>query len=121
MASAQRADYRVDFPSGAMGLELEPLVKSSDRELGCRVIDFFFAPDHKGVDQAYVESKVKIGDIISNVNGEDVRSKPFEEIVAMLKSLKDKNKTIWFKNISASCKKIESSPYTYTSKPLYFL
>lgn len=98
-----KVDYSVEFPPGPMGLELEPLIKSAERELGCRVKDFFYAVGHNGIDQQVLESKVSVGDVISYVNGEDVRSYPFEQIVELLKSMKDQKKTIWFKNITASC------------------
>eukprot|EP00981_Chlorochromonas_danica_P014541 scaffold8227_cov172-Ochromonas_danica.AAC.1 len=98
-----KVDYSVEFPPGPMGLELEPLIKSAERELGCRVKDFFYTVGHSGIDQQVLESKVSIGDVISYVNGEDVRSYPFEQIVELLKSMKDQKKTIWFKNITASC------------------
>jgi hypothetical protein len=99
-----KVDYSVDFPPGPMGLELEPVIKSAEREIGCRIKDFFFTFDHDGVDQSYLESKVKIGDIVSYVNGEDVRSQPFVQIVELLKAWKYQQKTIWLKNISATCK-----------------
>ena len=38
--------YTVSFPPGPMGLELEPIIISShgERQLGCRVKDFYFNP-----------------------------------------------------------------------------
>jgi len=96
-------DYSVEFPPGSMGLELEPVIRSAERELGCRVKDFFFSTDYHGLDPMFLESKVKVGDIISHVNGEDVRSFPFVTIVEMLKGLRERKKTLCFKNITASC------------------
>ena len=34
-------EYKVTFPAGAMGLELEPVVISSACKIGCRVRDFY--------------------------------------------------------------------------------
>eukprot|EP01031_Cornospumella_fuschlensis_P042179 gene42179-51505_t len=102
-----KVDYSVEFPPGPMGLELEPLIRSAEREIGCRVKDYYFALDHDGVNQSFLESKVKVGDIISYVDGQDVRSLPFVQIVDLLKSLKAQKKTIWFKNISAQWKDAE--------------
>lgn len=104
-----KVDYSVEFPPGPMGLELEPLIRSAEREIGCRVKDYFFTLDHDGVDRSFLESKVKIGDIISYIDGQDVRSLPFVQIVNLLKSLKSQKKIIWFKNISAQCKCANSS------------
>src|SRR5690606_20985176 len=38
----KKIKYRVTFPPGAMGLELEPIIRSKDVELGCRVKNFYF-------------------------------------------------------------------------------
>lgn len=98
-----RVRYKIEFPPGAMGVELEPVIRSSEKEIGCRVKDYYFPLDHNGVDRHYVESRVAIGDIICSINGEDVKSQSFGLIVDKLKSLKDKRRVISFKNIGASC------------------
>ncbi len=99
-----RIKYKIEFPPGAMGLELEPVIKSSEREIGCRVKDFYFSIDHSGVDQAYLEARVSVGDIITAINGDDIRSLPFVSIVERLKELKETKRVITFKNITAACK-----------------
>jgi hypothetical protein len=99
----QRIKYKIEFPPGSMGLELEPVIKSSEREIGCRVKDFYFSIDHCGIDQNYIEARVSIGDIICSINGEDIRSWPFADIVEKLRVLKDSKRLISFKNITASC------------------
>ncbi len=101
-----RVRYKIEFPPGAMGLELEPVIKSSEREIGCRVKDYYFPLDHNGVDRHYVESRVAVGDIICSINGEDVKSHSFGSIVDKLKSLKEKKRVVSFKNIAASCKNV---------------
>ena len=101
-----RVKYKIEFPPGSMGLELEPVIKSSEREIGCRVKDYYFAPDHEGIEPAFIQSRVNIGDIISSINGEDIKSWPFANIVDKLRELRDVNRVISFKNITASCKYI---------------
>jgi len=99
-----RIRYKIEFPPGPMGLELDPVIRSSEREIGCRVKDYYFGMDHKGVDRKYIETRIAIGDIVCSINGEDVKSLPFVNIVDKLKSLRDSKRVISFKNISASCK-----------------
>lgn len=99
----QRIKYKIEFPPGSMGLELEPVIKSSEREIGCRVKDYYFAIEHTGIDQNYLEARVSLGDIICAINGEDIRSIPFNNIVEKLRLLKDEKRVISFKNITASC------------------
>eukprot|EP01039_Chlorochromonas_danica_P013980 gene13980-16257_t len=47
-----KVEYVVLFPPGAMGLELEPVIKSSEREIGCRIKDFYFGVDYRGIEPA---------------------------------------------------------------------
>lgn len=99
-----RVYYSINFPPGPMGLELEPVIKSSEREIGCRVKDYYYSVNHYGIDPAYLESQVAIGDIICSVNDLDVKSMPFKDIVERLRSLRDMDRTVAFKNITAACK-----------------
>jgi len=87
-----------------MGLELEPVIISSERRLGCRVKDFYFGLDHQGIDAAYLQAKVNIGDVISQVNGKSLLSHKFDDILELLRTIKNSSRIIVFKNISASCK-----------------
>ena len=98
------SQYVVNFPPGAMGLELEPVVTSSEREIGCRVKDFYFALDHVGMKVQDVKNNVGIGDIIVAINGENVLSSRFIDILDKLIRLKDKEKAVTFKDLSASSK-----------------
>jgi hypothetical protein len=95
--------YQVDFPPGSMGLELEPVIISSERQLGCRVKDFYFDVDHLGIAKENVMKSVSLGDIISSIEGESVISLTFNEILSRLRSLKSTNRTVVFKNIAATC------------------
>ncbi len=104
-----RIKYKIEFPPGAMGLELEPVIKSTEREVGCRVKDFYFSLDHQGIDPTYIEKRVNIGDIICSINGEDIKSLPFNSIIEKLRDLRETKRVISFKNITAACKPIPPS------------
>jgi len=96
--------YEIRFPRGPLGLELEPIITSSERQIGCRVKDYYFGIDHDGVDPDYVKSNVAIGDIIVQVQGENVLSTKFIDILDKLRSLRENYKLITFKDISLTCK-----------------
>ncbi len=95
--------YTIEFPCGSMGLELEPVITSSEREIGCRVRDFYFGLDHVGISAEEIKSKVTIGDIIWNISGENVLSSKFNDILELLKKLKMVKRVVVFKRISSSC------------------
>lgn len=99
----EKAEYIVLFPPGAMGLELEPVIKSSEREIGCRVKDFYFGVDYSGIEPAQLEKLVNVGDIICSVDDFNVRSLPFAEIVDLLRSRKHNQRVLRFKNMNAMC------------------
>lgn len=87
-----------------MGLELEPVITSSERTIGCRVKDYYFGIAYDGLDQAFLQEHVAVGDIIAKINGTSVVSLPFITILELLRSLTATDRTIVFKNITASCK-----------------
>lgn len=95
--------YEVLFPPGPHGLELEPVVRSADRAVGCRVRGFYFGVDHEGVDREYLEAAVEEGDIICSVDGVNTLSLGFEQILALLRAARDRERVVVFKNVSASC------------------
>ena len=95
--------YTVVFPPGQMGLELEPVITSSERTIGCRVRDYYFGVDHAGIDEEYLRANIMIGDIIIKVNEEPVVSMPFERILDLLRGLRTQSRSVMFKNITASC------------------
>jgi hypothetical protein len=97
-----RIKYKIEFPPGSMGLELEPVIKSAEREVGCRVKDFYFSIDHNGIDPNYLEARIAIGDVICSINGQDIRSMPFIQIIEKLRLLTDETRWITFKNITQS-------------------
>ena len=96
------SQYDINFPPGSMGLELEPVIISSERQIGCRVRDFYFELDHEGISADELKSKVSIGDIIWYVGGDSVLSAKFDEILNSLRSMRSEWRTITFKSISAS-------------------
>lgn len=100
----KQCQYEIVFPPGSMGLEFEPVITSSERTIGCRVKDFYFALDYEGIDRDYVEEHITIGDIITKVNDTSVVSLPFSKILDLLRALVGKSRTICFKNITLSCK-----------------
>lgn len=109
--------YIVQFPPGAMGLELEPVIRSSERELGCRIKDYYFGVDYSGIEPRKLESIVSIGDIICSVDDVVVRSLPFAEIVDMLRSKRNKHRVVKFKNMTSLCK----NPHVqYLTKLLFY-
>lgn len=99
-----KVEYVVLFPPGAMGLELEPVIKSSEREIGCRIKDFYFGVDYRGIEPAQLERLVNVGDIICAIDDMNVKSLPFAEIVDLLRSRKSRQRMLRFKNMSALCK-----------------
>ena len=109
-------EYALTFPPRtAMGLELEPVILSTNppRQIGCRVKDFYFGTDFiEGLNipntnflwnREFLMERVKIGDVICKVDDERVVSKSFVEILAMLRDLRnsDRSRLITFRNISS--------------------
>ena len=89
LKSAQSGQYKVKFPRGAMGLELEPVIISSERQIGCRVRGFYFNSSHDGLSPELIRAKVTPGDVIVSVNGSSIISLGFEAALKRLVSLKD--------------------------------
>ena len=111
-------EYTILFPPNtSMGLELEPVIVSSNppRQLGCRVKDFYFGtdfieslPTENGDNNIwgrnYLLKRVTIGDVIIKVGDQPVLNQSFQQILNQLRLLKDQNRIVGFKNISATCK-----------------
>ena len=93
----------INFAPGPMGLELEPVIVSSEREIGCRVKDYYFGLDYSGIAEDILQDSVSIGDIITHIESRNVQSAKFSDILSLLRSLKDSDRSIVFKNISISC------------------
>jgi hypothetical protein len=103
-----QCQYEINFPEGPMGLELEPVITSSERTIGCRVKDFYFGLEYDGLDRQYLQEHVAIGDIIIKVNDTAVVSLPFSKILDILRSLTGSSRVVVFKNITAACKPLPS-------------
>ena len=95
--------YQIEFPPGPHGLELEPVIISSERSIGCRVKGFHFDLDHEGISKDYLESAIEIGDILCSINDTNILSVSFDAILSMLKSIRDRERVLSFKNVSTSC------------------
>ena len=93
----------VEFPPGPMGLVLEPVILSSEREIGCKVKDYYFGIDHQGIDAEKLQDLVEIGDVVTFIGSKNVQSARFTDILDLLRSLKDAKRVITFKNMSISC------------------
>ena len=128
-------EYVIAFPPrSSMGLELEPVIISTNppRQIGCRVKDYYFGMDF--LEGAYVPNgngetlwtkdylmrTVKVGDVICKVEDERVVSKSFVEILSLLRELRnsDRPRFISFRNISSHGKKELSQHLSY--KPALF-
>lgn len=93
----------ITFSPGPVGLELQPVIISSEREIGCRVKDYYFGVDYHGIPPDTLQASVAIGDIITHIGSRNVQSAKFSDILGLLRSLKDSERRITFKNITASC------------------
>ena len=102
----------INFAPGPMGLELEPVIVSSEREIGCRVKDYYFGLDYSGIAEDILQDSVSIGDIITHIESKNVQSAKFADILGLLRSLKDSDRKIVFKNISISCELLFCSSFT---------
>lgn len=91
------------FSPGPVGLELQPVIISSEREIGCRVKDYYFGIDYHGIPPDDLQASVSIGDIITHIDSRNVQSAKFSDILGLLRSLKDSERKITFKNVSNSC------------------
>jgi hypothetical protein len=92
--------YEYEFPSGPMGLELEPVIISASKQIGCRVKDFYFSIDFPLNQQKRLKSHVHVGDVMSSLNGNSVLSNSFQDILDKLRKMKDESRTVIFKNLT---------------------
>jgi len=118
--SSSKSQYDITFPVGSMGLELEPVIISTERRLGCRVRDFYFAQNHQGIRKSDVKKLVQPGDIIASIQGKSVISVSFEKILEELISLKSQVRVVGFKNIGSNVttpsKAVSSSTFLLDKK-----
>ena len=107
--------YSIDFPAGSMGLELEPVIISTERQIGCKIKDFYFALDHNGIKPDELKSKVSIGDIICYIGEKNVLSAKFTEILDILRLLKSERRSIIFKSLPSECKSFHCTNHSLFS------
>lgn len=98
-----------------MGLDLEPVIVSSQRKIGCRIKGFRVEAEHQGLDPIKLKALVKVGDIVKSINGTQVLSAPFDVILDTLRQLKRTTRSVVFKDISANWSEgVASEPRTPT-------
>jgi len=98
----------VSFKYGPIGIELEPVVKSGDREYGSRIVRFVESDENPS--QARLSCKVHIGDVLVAIDSKDITSTPYSDIVRMLtKSTLQEEKSISFQSVQKSPGSIASS------------
>jgi hypothetical protein len=121
--SDNHIQYEIQFPAGSMGLELEPVIISSERKIGCRVKDFYFGVDYTGTeeDRSMLQGTISIGDILMKINGVSVVSLPFTSVLDMLRSLTSTERVVVFKNLTKSCKFIESISFCILNMADYLI
>ena len=107
------AQYTVHFESGPIGIKLDSVVKHSGREIGCRIMKFVenyrVAPSNhsksdtintKMVCQAKKSGQIEIGDVLVAIDGKNIMSKNYSEIVTMLKiPASDHGRDITFRSV----------------------
>jgi chromosome segregation ATPase len=85
--SPPSSSYTVEFDYGKpLGMQLEPVIKSSAREIGCRVVRFIDHLVYGMESAARTSGQVHVGDVIVAVDGINVLSKSYEGIIEALKS-----------------------------------
>ena len=91
--------YSVVFQPGSVGLKLEPVVESMGRQVGCRVLDFADGgQDDPG--QARATKRIRPGDLLVAINGRDVISWNYPDIIALLRQTATANKrTMDFRSV----------------------
>ena len=99
LSEMRATEYTISFQPGTIGLKLEPVIKNNEgKEFGCRVMDFVDLPEPLKISQARASGKIKIGDIFASVDGRNVISKPYSDIVTILtQSPKEKSRKITFR------------------------
>lgn len=98
--------YKLQFPTGPMGLILEPVVSSygsMERHIGGKVKGYRFGDMHSDLFREVVQSSVCIGDIVFAINDREVDWMPFGDIMSMLEPLAQQSKALTFKCLSSDC------------------
>jgi len=84
-SSAKGVEYTVSFEPGPIGLKLEPVLRNGTKEFGCRVMNFVDnGKTSLSPSQALKSGNIYVGDVLTAVNGKNVTSKSYKDIVSML-------------------------------------
>jgi hypothetical protein len=78
------------------------VITSSERQIGCRVKDYYFREDHTGISRVFLRQTVRIGDIITHIEGEAIFAWPFPSIIEKLRKISNEERTIVFKNLQTA-------------------
>ena len=103
-------EYTVRFEPGSIGLKVEPVIKNGRKEFGCRVMKFVEATTSPS--QAKRSGQIKVGHVLTAVNGRNVTSKSYADIVTLLAECKTEGKSITFRVPRSPA---TSMPYTPSS------
>jgi hypothetical protein len=112
---ASAVAYSVHFEPGPVGLKLEPVVMNMGAGLGCRVLEFADGGDGDP-GQARKSRKIQPGDLLAEIDGRDVVSWNYPDIIALLKrNPGSKGRDVVFRSVwSAVCNSSEQK-----AVPLY--
>lgn len=96
-------EYQIKFPSGPMGLELEPVSVNDNpiRKIGCKVKSFHCDANSCSIRYDILMSEIGIGDIVAFVNNINVNCFQFEDILSLLKHNINKSKVLVFRKLSS--------------------
>jgi len=111
------SSYTVEFDfNKPLGMQLEPVIKSSAREIGCRVVRFIDNLVYGMESAARTSGLVHVGDVIVAIDGINVLSKSYQGIIEALKSKPkdDGVRRIKFRNVQK--RELSSLLYSEVSK-----
>ena len=114
-SSNSSLEYTVQFEPGSIGLKIEPVVKSGNKEFGCRVMKFV---DTASPSQAKKSGKIEIGHVLTAINGRNVTSKSYADIVKQLADCKSQGKSITFRIPRIPALNISQTPSSESSSPM---
>jgi hypothetical protein len=86
-------EYEVHFLPGPIGVKLEPVVETNGREVGCRVLRFADAGGVVG--QARMSGKIRPGDLLIAIDGRDVISWDYPDIIKLLRKEPPASGRVW--------------------------
>ena len=102
--NGKRIEYTIHFSPGPIGLKLEPVVRNTTSEIGCRVLKFVGSKKNEEPSQAQRSGKINIGDIFVSIDGTNIMSRSYSEIIEILRvsASSTKGRTITFRSVRNS-------------------